>query len=115
MKPILVALLSFTAACTAPAVTTQPEPQASMPSESATPAVDKVNSKNFAKVWSGMTLAQAEAVLGKGDLSSEVEAAGSGKFSTYIWTSNWTSQTFAIITITFLDGVAQSKAQFGLK
>lgn len=100
MRLIVLALILLTA-CGAP------QPQSSTPTPSA-PATTLTMDK-FNKVQSGMTLAQAEAILGKGTLQSATESE-LGKFENYVWQENYAKT----IVLTFTNGKVGAKTQSGL-
>jgi PBP1b-binding outer membrane lipoprotein LpoB len=113
MKPVVAfILLSFLliAGCTS-AQTTNSATNQSVPQVQPAQASNKVTAANFAKIKSGMTLQQAEAILSKSELVSESEVAGI-KSAVYIWKQSGFGGN---ITAVVQDGTIISKSQFGLK
>lgn len=105
MKYLLLATLLFLPACDIPH---QHDPTAS-PAPSSAPTGDKLTAANFAKLQTGMTLAEVQSILGPGSLQSEMDAGQFGKHQNYVWQSG-----LKFINVTLTDGKLASKSQAGL-
>jgi hypothetical protein len=70
----------------------------------------KLTLETFGKIKNGQTLEEVEALIGKGELSSESEIAGN---TTKIY--SFKGDVFSNATLTFQNDKLMSKSQFGLK
>ena len=103
-KYILIALVVAVAfvfgACGA-----EPAEPVFSPEETAKKNISAVTLENYEKIENGMSLAQVEDILGKGNLSANI-----GEASIF----SWPGGGFSSISVTFTDNEVSSKMQIGL-
>lgn len=77
-----------------------------------------ITKENYDKISEGMSKSEVESILGKGDSqassSFDGSAFGGESMSAEVVTYESSSTSIKIISITYLNGVVQGKAQTGL-
>jgi len=107
----LIGMSEKTSTAPAPSGETPVAPKTEAPAPSPEPS-RAVTLANFGKVQTGMTYSEVSDIFGgPGELTAQSEFGGF-KNEIYSWAPD---KGFGSVTVTFMNGKVQSKAQFGLE